>query len=356
MTSRARSAVAQGQGARRSAKRRRRPRARVLGQDRRSRRTHGNALLAVVHAQPIAAGGQSDDQRAAERRPRRERASASSSPCPPTSRLLNRCVLLRRLHPVASCCGAAAAQAGRGLPSIEAGHATPGRHRADAPQLRVARRGPGTRRLRRDDACRCRSRRGRCERGHRRPAGCWSRCSSTAAPIRSRSSFRPATDKYRACARRWRSRRTRGTPFADDPRLCWHPAARASPPCTVSRSSPSCRRSATRTPTSRTSRPATSGRSARPTRQLQTGWLGRVLDRIGHDDNPLQGLSLELRALARARDARASRSPSLDSPEGFNFWTPKVGATSRRRCSRAVGELGRPTGAAATRRCARRRR
>ena len=65
--------------------------------------------------------------------------------------------------------------------------------------------------------------------------------------------------------------------------------------------------------------------------QLQTGWLGRVIDRIGTDDNPLQGLSLDYNlqpALATAKRPVAS----LDSPQGYDFWTPKVWGDVERGC------------------------
>ena len=77
---------------------------------------------------------------------------------------------------------------------------------------------------------------------------------------------------------------------------------------------PCSRRSATPTPTSRTSPPATTGRSASSTPNLRTGWMGRLLDRIGTDDNPLQGLSHGRLALARAWPRRRSRSPRSTGP------------------------------------------
>ena len=40
---------------------------------------------------------------------------------------------------------------------------------------------------------------------------------------------------------------------------------------------------------------------------LRTGWLGRYLDRVGTQDNPLQGLSLFTRAAAVARDLEGAR-------------------------------------------------
>lgn len=54
---------------------------------------------------------------------------------------------------------------------------------------------------------------------------------------------------------------------------------------------------------------------------LRTGWLGRVLDRVGSPDNPLQGVSLDGQlapALATARNPVAA----LNKPEDFGFWAP----------------------------------
>ena len=54
---------------------------------------------------------------------------------------------------------------------------------------------------------------------------------------------------------------------------------------------------------------------------LRTGWLGRVLDRVGSPDNPLQGVSLDGQlspALATARNPVAA----INKPEDSGFWTP----------------------------------
>jgi len=54
---------------------------------------------------------------------------------------------------------------------------------------------------------------------------------------------------------------------------------------------------------------------------LRTGWLGRVLDRVGTPDNPLQGVSLDGQlapALATANNPVAA----IAKPEDFGFWAP----------------------------------
>jgi uncharacterized protein (DUF1501 family) len=73
--------------------------------------------------------------------------------------------------------------------------------------------------------------------------------------------------------------------------------------------------------------------------QLRTGWLGRYLDRAGSPDNPLQGLSLESRlqpALATARMPVAS----IDGPDRFDFWTRNVWGEVETRMLDALGALG----------------
>jgi uncharacterized protein (DUF1501 family) len=78
--------------------------------------------------------------------------------------------------------------------------------------------------------------------------------------------------------------------------------------------------------------------------RLRTGWLGRYLDRAGTPDNPLQGLSLDYRlqpALATARMPVAS----VDSPDRYDFWTRGVWGDIEQRMLETVGALGRlPTG------------
>jgi uncharacterized protein (DUF1501 family) len=77
---------------------------------------------------------------------------------------------------------------------------------------------------------------------------------------------------------------------------------------------------------------------------LRTGWLGRYLDRVGSPDNPLQGLSLESRlqpSLATAKMPVAS----IDGPDRYGFWTRNVWGDVETRMLDAIGSLGSlPTG------------
>ena len=55
--------------------------------------------------------------------------------------------------------------------------------------------------------------------------------------------------------------------------------------------------------------------------QLRSGWLGRLLDRIGTADNPLQGVSLG-GSLGPSLAAASVPVAAVDAPEDFGFWAP----------------------------------
>jgi uncharacterized protein (DUF1501 family) len=74
--------------------------------------------------------------------------------------------------------------------------------------------------------------------------------------------------------------------------------------------------------------------------RLQTGWLGRTIDRIGRPDNPLQGLSLDSRlqpSLATARMPVAS----IDAPDSYDFWARGVWGEVEQRMLDAARAFGR---------------
>jgi uncharacterized protein (DUF1501 family) len=78
--------------------------------------------------------------------------------------------------------------------------------------------------------------------------------------------------------------------------------------------------------------------------QLRTGWLGRYLDRAGSPDNPLQGLSLESRLQPALATAKMPVS-SIDGPDRYDFWTRNVWGDVETRMLEAIGSLGAlPTG------------
>ena len=114
-----------------------------------------------------------------------------------------------------------------------------------------------------------------------------------------------------------------GVPFAEDPRLHWHPAAKpfadlhAAGKVTVlpgiGYTSPDMSHF-----TSRHYWEVGATNAA-----LTTGWLGRYLDVAGAIDNPLQGLSLD--GQMNPTLATASRpTAAISTPEGFDLWLDNV--------------------------------
>lgn len=76
---------------------------------------------------------------------------------------------------------------------------------------------------------------------------------------------------------------------------------------------------------------------------LQTGWLGRYLDRVGSNDNPLQGVSLDgdlSPSLATAKKPVAA----LSGAGNYSFWAPGVWGQVEERMLDAVGALGSARG------------
>jgi uncharacterized protein (DUF1501 family) len=77
--------------------------------------------------------------------------------------------------------------------------------------------------------------------------------------------------------------------------------------------------------------------------RLQTGWLGRYLDRVGAQDNPLQGVSLDgdlSPTLATTKNPVAALSGAAD----YSFWAPGVWGQVEERMLDAIGELGAARG------------
>jgi uncharacterized protein (DUF1501 family) len=72
---------------------------------------------------------------------------------------------------------------------------------------------------------------------------------------------------------------------------------------------------------------------------LRTGWLGRYLDRVGTMDNPLQGLSLDS-SLAPALATTKVPVASIDGPDQYDFWSNRVWGEVEQRMLAAIGSLG----------------
>jgi uncharacterized protein (DUF1501 family) len=73
--------------------------------------------------------------------------------------------------------------------------------------------------------------------------------------------------------------------------------------------------------------------------RLSTGWLGRYIDRVGKPDNPLQGLSLDWSlqpSLATAKMPVAA----VDAPDRYDFYARGVWGEISERMVDAIGRLG----------------
>jgi uncharacterized protein (DUF1501 family) len=74
--------------------------------------------------------------------------------------------------------------------------------------------------------------------------------------------------------------------------------------------------------------------------QLRSGWLGRLLDRIGTADNPLQGVSI---GGSLGPSLATSRVPvaAVDAPEDFGFWAPGAWGPPGELAIPAFADVGR---------------
>ncbi|HEX5174231.1 MAG TPA: DUF1501 domain-containing protein [Gaiellaceae bacterium] len=72
---------------------------------------------------------------------------------------------------------------------------------------------------------------------------------------------------------------------------------------------------------------------------LRTGWLGRYLDRVGKNDNPLQGLSLD-DTLAPALATAKVPVASISGADQYDFYSERVWGQVKERMLEAIGLLG----------------
>lgn len=137
-----------------------------------------------------------------------------------------------------------------------------------------------------------------------------------------------------------------GLSFAEDPRLQWHPAAK-------SLATLHAEGKLTVFPAVGYTGPDQSHFTSRhywevgaTSVQLLSGWLGRYLDRSGSPDNPLQGLSLENRlqpALATERVPVAS----VDGPDRYTLPAERVSGDVESRMLEALAALAQAHAGAA---------
>ncbi|HEV7616066.1 MAG TPA: DUF1501 domain-containing protein [Solirubrobacterales bacterium] len=112
-----------------------------------------------------------------------------------------------------------------------------------------------------------------------------------------------------------------GTSFSEDPRLQWHPAA-------AGLSTLHSEGKVSAFPAIGYDHPDQSHFTSRHFYEVgelavgfRTGWLGRYIDAVGNDENPLQGLSMDgslSPMLATANNPVAA----IDSVDGYDLWSP----------------------------------
>jgi uncharacterized protein (DUF1501 family) len=73
--------------------------------------------------------------------------------------------------------------------------------------------------------------------------------------------------------------------------------------------------------------------------RLRTGWLGRYLDRVGSNENPLQGLSLDGELSPSLATGRVPVA-ALRGADEYSFWAPGVWGEVNDKMLEALGSLG----------------
>ena len=130
-----------------------------------------------------------------------------------------------------------------------------------------------------------------------------------------------------------------GSPFAEDPRLFWHPAL--SPLATLHGEG-----KVSVLPAVGYDHPDQSHFTSRhfwevgaTDTRLVSGWMGRYLDAAGAPDNPLQGLSLTGSLQPTLATTRVPVA-AIDGPGQYDFWTPGVWGEVQTRMLDTIGALG----------------
>ncbi len=143
---------------------------------------------------------------------------------------------------------------------------------------------------------------------------------------------------YRALRPRLALPKDAGSPFAEDPRLRWHPSL-------ASLATLHGEGKVSVLPAVGYTHPDQSHFTSRHYWQvgatdahLNVGWLGSYLDRVGTEDNPLQGLSLGYHLAPQLATGRMPVA-TLDSPQNYTYRVPGVYGQVQERMLAAVGEM-----------------
>ena len=113
---------------------------------------------------------------------------------------------------------------------------------------------------------------------------------------------------------------TQGVPFSEDPRMRWHPAA--APLATLHAEG-----KVSTFPAIGYTDPNQSHFTSRHYYEIgeisigfRTGWLGRYIDAVGDDENPLQGLSMD-GSLSPMLATSQRPVAAIDSVDGYDLWS-----------------------------------
>lgn len=129
-----------------------------------------------------------------------------------------------------------------------------------------------------------------------------------------------------------------GTAFSEDPRLRWHPAA-------AGLATLHAEGKVNTFPAIGYDRPDQSHFTSRHFYEIgevevgfRTGWLGRYIDSVGDEENPLQGLSMD-GALSPMIATAQRPVAAIDSVDGYDLWSP-VSDPIRGEMYRSFARLG----------------
>jgi uncharacterized protein (DUF1501 family) len=151
--------------------------------------------------------------------------------------------------------------------------------------------------------------------------------------------FPTGDPRYRRLRRSLALPGSAGTPFAEDDRLRWHPAA-AGLAALHGEGKLSVLPAVGYTGADQSHFTSRHYWEVGATDAgLRTGWLGRYLDRTGAPDNPLQGLSLDWQLQPVLASARVPVS-AVSAPDDFDFWTSGVWGQVEGRLLETLAPLG----------------
>ena len=130
-----------------------------------------------------------------------------------------------------------------------------------------------------------------------------------------------------------------GTPFSEDPTLHWHPSA-------AGLATLHAEGKVSAFPAIGYDDPDQSHFTSRHYYEIgeleigfRTGWMGRYIDAVGDDDNPLQGLSMD-GALSPMIATAERPVAAIDSVDGYDLWTQNVGEPISAELFRTFGRFG----------------